>query len=63
MRNDRWLNQKSYSEDDERKLRQELDERETQRQKSYTKDDEKAIKEEIDRTIGDDEQKSGEEKK
>lgn len=51
MRNDRWLNQKSYSKDDERKLRQELDERESQRQKPYTKQDEEKIKEEIDGTI------------
>ncbi len=55
--------QKPYSEDDERKLRQELEEREAQRQKSYSKKDEKRIQEEIDNKSGDDNNKSGDDKK
>ena len=63
MSRERWLNQKKYTKDDERKLRQELDEREAQRQKSYSKEDEKKIKEEIDRTTETNKQQKSEDKK
>ncbi len=53
--------QATYDKDDERRLRQEIQEREAQRQKSYSKDDERTLQAEINHESGDDE--SGDEEK